>query len=388
MPSIHTGVVSAGRRNRACGWLGWGQMDGDKHDRWMEVTNSMKVRRVESSSMKKTATIGHWSHSEHVSFRAGSPFFEPSERRTHASSAAVTMSGAEYTESMSLPADAPPDAFHFLKRYDTLGDFVADVQKPGNVRVDAVPPTEDADGEVVFDVVGVDCSVANALRRIILDDVETMAIERVMFHQNTGIMQDEKLAHRLGLIPILADPAKFGPRPEISGEPHATENDTLVFELEVRCFDHDLDHTDPTNRSKTIYSRDLKWVPQGSQVSSPFFSHWSQRCVSILSLAVGVVYERHCLCPWVCQLAIDFRVCCVTPHALFREPAGTLPWLRATAIPRRHHCDATWGGAANQGNMFCTEGLRPRALQVAASHGLLPPTADRPVAEALSLIHI
>ena len=36
-----------------------------------------------------------------------------------------------------------------------------------------------------------------------------MAIEKVHIYNNTSIIQDEVLAHRLGLIPLKADPRKF-----------------------------------------------------------------------------------------------------------------------------------------------------------------------------------
>lgn len=36
-----------------------------------------------------------------------------------------------------------------------------------------------------------------------------MAIHKVYIYQNTSIIPDEVLAHRLGLIPILADPRLF-----------------------------------------------------------------------------------------------------------------------------------------------------------------------------------
>lgn len=39
--------------------------------------------------------------------------------------------------------------------------------------------------------------------------VPTMAIEKVFIYNNTSIVQDEVLAHRLGLIPINADPRLF-----------------------------------------------------------------------------------------------------------------------------------------------------------------------------------
>jgi DNA-directed RNA polymerase I and III subunit RPAC1 len=40
-------------------------------------------------------------------------------------------------------------------------------------------------------------------------EIPTMAIETVIINQNTSIIPDEVLAHRLGLIPILADANDF-----------------------------------------------------------------------------------------------------------------------------------------------------------------------------------
>lgn len=65
------------------------------------------------------------------------------------------------------------------------------------------------DEEIVFDLAGVEPPLANALRRIIIAEIPTMAIEKVNLWQNTSIIPDENLAHRLGLIPINADPRKF-----------------------------------------------------------------------------------------------------------------------------------------------------------------------------------
>lgn len=41
-----------------------------------------------------------------------------------------------------------------------------------------------------------------------------MAIEKVMIYNNTTLLQDEILAHRLGLIPLKADPRLFEYKPE------------------------------------------------------------------------------------------------------------------------------------------------------------------------------
>ena len=43
----------------------------------------------------------------------------------------------------------------------------------------------------------------------LLFQVPTMAVEKVFIYNNTSIIQDEILAHRLGLIPIKADPRLF-----------------------------------------------------------------------------------------------------------------------------------------------------------------------------------
>ena len=65
------------------------------------------------------------------------------------------------------------------------------------------------DMELEFDIIGVDASIANAFRRILLSEVPSMAFEKVYIYNNTSIIQDEVLAHRLGLIPLKADPRLF-----------------------------------------------------------------------------------------------------------------------------------------------------------------------------------
>lgn len=47
-----------------------------------------------------------------------------------------------------------------------------------------------------------DQSMANALRRIMIAEVPTLAIETVTIHENSSVLFDEFLAHRSGLLPI------------------------------------------------------------------------------------------------------------------------------------------------------------------------------------------
>ena len=52
-------------------------------------------------------------------------------------------------------------------------------------------------------------SIANAVRRILLAEVPTIAMESIYINSNTSIIQDEVLSHRIGLVPIKADPNLF-----------------------------------------------------------------------------------------------------------------------------------------------------------------------------------
>lgn len=139
-------------------------------------------------------------------------------------------------------------------------------QRPFSERFGAglrIKITKDVQDELIFELAGVDASIANALRRIMLAEVPTMAIERVFIEMNSSIIHDEVLAHRLGLIPINVDPTMFS---EISEE--ANEDNTIVFELDVRCTE--LPTAPPGGEAPTsmpVYSSDLRWIPQGNQAS-------------------------------------------------------------------------------------------------------------------------
>ncbi|GHJ89152.1 hypothetical protein NliqN6_5554 [Naganishia liquefaciens] len=55
-----------------------------------------------------------------------------------------------------------------------------------------------------FDLSGVEMAYANSLRRSMMADVATVAIDQVSFNQNSSPLPDEFIAHRLGLIPLIS----------------------------------------------------------------------------------------------------------------------------------------------------------------------------------------
>lgn len=103
------------------------------------------------------------------------------------------------------------------------------------LRIDIQRLTKDT---IEFDLIGVDASIANAFRRILIAEVRfwfgfrketarsngaaqvpTIAIENVYVLNNTSVIHDEVLAHRLGLVPLAIDPRRLELRPRMSDFP-------------------------------------------------------------------------------------------------------------------------------------------------------------------------
>jgi len=113
------------------------------------------------------------------------------------------------------------------------------------------------DDSITFLLTKTDTSVANALRRIMISEVPTMALDLVLFENNTSVLHDEFIAHRLGLIPLTSSKhEKFNyTRDCTCGE--FCPNCSVTFSLSVTC-------TDDTTRDVTssdLFSHDQDIVP-------------------------------------------------------------------------------------------------------------------------------
>jgi DNA-directed RNA polymerase subunit D len=64
---------------------------------------------------------------------------------------------------------------------------------------------EKDDDRLRFHVQGADVPYMNALRRIVISEVPCMAIDEIVMLENSSVLQDETVAHRLGLVPLKTD---------------------------------------------------------------------------------------------------------------------------------------------------------------------------------------
>ena len=130
-----------------------------------------------------------------------------------------------------------------------------------------------------FSLVGVDASLANAFRRILIAEIPTLAIENVFIENNTSVIQDEVLAHRLGLIPFrggkegIHEFLRWHKKPAPGEDQFAgcLDHNTVRLELNVTCRvneEADPRETDPrvAYHNAHVYAGDITFVPEGRQV--------------------------------------------------------------------------------------------------------------------------
>lgn len=122
-------------------------------------------------------------------------------------------------------------------------------QRFPKVEVKYVTPSE-----IKFVLSETDTSMANALRRIMIAEVPTLAIDLVEFHENSTVLNDEYIAHRLGLIPLrYLDPDSL--RAVDCQDVFLSHRDCVCYERCPRCaVEFELDVSYPANPEEEIFA--------------------------------------------------------------------------------------------------------------------------------------
>mmetsp|Transcript_18151 Transcript_18151/g.39084 ORF Transcript_18151/g.39084 Transcript_18151/m.39084 type:complete len:304 (-) Transcript_18151:474-1385(-) len=150
------------------------------------------------------------------------------------------------------------------------GRRVSHARSP-NLRIRKLTQTE-----CEFYLSNTDVSVANAIRRVIIAEVPTIAIDLVEITGNTTVLSDEFLAHRLGLIPLVSDFASQMKRPfEVTDEHDLSD---IVFTLDVKC-----------TSDNTIYvtSDDLILDPNYPEVKPVNYRDGNEKPIVIVKMRKG-----------------------------------------------------------------------------------------------------
>src|SRR5271157_3096557 len=107
---------------------------------------------------------------------------------------------------------------------------------------------EDTGDTITVQLEGLDRSYANAVRRFCISEVPSMAIDDVVILENSSVLYDEILAHRLGMLPIKTDLERYNlPEDCDCGNPLGCHKCRVLFVLDAKGKD----------KVSTVYSGDL-----------------------------------------------------------------------------------------------------------------------------------
>ncbi len=113
--------------------------------------------------------------------------------------------------------------------------------------LDNIKILEKSNDHLIFILDNIDLYIANSIRRAIIAEIPTLAIEDVIFYENSSSIHDEFIALRLGLIPLIAKIDEFNFRDKCECNGKGCKSCTAYFKLEAEG-------------PKTVYSHDLKVI--------------------------------------------------------------------------------------------------------------------------------
>jgi DNA-directed RNA polymerase II subunit RPB3 len=107
--------------------------------------------------------------------------------------------------------------------------------------------------------------------------VPTIAIDLVEFENNTSVLNDEFIAHRLGLIPLVSEKASHMKMPY---EEDGFETEVIEFSLNVKCTD---------DMALEVLDTDLQPLGQHGVVPVSVTRGTTDKPITILKLGKGQV---------------------------------------------------------------------------------------------------
>ncbi|KAJ3045941.1 45 kDa subunit of RNA polymerase II [Rhizophlyctis rosea] len=240
--------------------------------------------------------------------------------------------------------------------------------------------TEVKNNEVHFTLSGVDLSVANALRRVMIAEVPTIAIDLVQVDENSSVLSDEFIAHRMGLIPLTSDPAidnQFNYAYECNCDLEC-DKCTVILDLDVKCTE---------DRTRPVTTRDLRSNNRSIQpVHNTRDPH--DQGVLIVKLRKGQHLKLKCTAKkgiaknhakWSPVTGIAFEY---DPHNRLRHTVYWVEKDEKAEWPRSQYADLE--PEVGEGELFDYEAVPERFYFKVETSGSLPPA--RVVVHALEIL--
>lgn len=112
---------------------------------------------------------------------------------------------------------------------------------------------------VDFILKDVDLAMANSMRRTMLAEVPTLAIDLVEIEVNTSVLADEFISHRLGLIPLNSEGIDNLSYSRDCTCDQYCANCSVKLELTAKC---------DTDSTMSVYSSDLAKFHNGSKLGT------------------------------------------------------------------------------------------------------------------------
>lgn len=237
----------------------------------------------------------------------------------------------------------------------------------------SVKITEAKANGVDFTLENVDLSFANSLRRVILAEVPTMAIDLVEIEANTSVLPDEFLCHRLGLIPLISKNIEDVEYSRDCDCEQNCERCSVVLTLHARCTGDEI---------MKVYARDLVVDTQNRAnkfVGDPVITDAEGLGTVICKLRKGQELRMKCIAKkgiakehakWSPTAAVGFEY---DPHNKLKHTALWYEEDPLTEWPQSKY--AKWEEPAQEGEPFNYDAVPERFYFEVESIGNLEPDA-------------